>query len=430
MSDPIVITEEQFAMVRTIARTLAARVSFRVSVDELSSAGFVGLIDAISRHDRAQDDKFESYLHLRVRGAMVDELRTRDWMRRAHRRFSKRMASAERELTAQLGRHPDESEIAARVGMPVDQFRAWVSRAQLGKVVGGDEVIDELQAETETADDRAYRLERHTQIERAKRVLTPRRRQIVDLYFYAGQTLQEIADGIGITESAACQILRQALADLREAVGEERWPAKMQKPRAKTKKAKTMLTPAIRKAFAALARVACEEIVKGMTPRTILDREGSSVYLERYYLHGAPTAEGEWSDSPIGIYLHRFRRSDDDLELHNHPWESAVSFVLTGGYEEERRVDHADGKSSVERRRLEPFSFNVILADTFHRVELLEDDAWTLFIVTRKTQSWGFWNRISGVYMPWREFIARKRGVAPELVTKDVHKSEDIRRSA
>ncbi len=115
----------------------------------------------------------------------------------------------------------------------------------------------------------------------------------------------------------------------------------------------------------------------------IMDREGGSVYLERYYLHGEPTRDGQWSESPIGVYLHRFRRSDDDLELHNHPWESSVSFVLAGGYTEERRCDKPDGSWEVVRRRIEPGEINVIMADTFHRVDLIEEDAWTLFLVGR-----------------------------------------------
>lgn len=182
-----------------------------------------------------------------------------------------------------------------------------------------------------------------------------------------------------------------------------------------------MMNSAIRGAFAAIARLACEAFTADIEPRRIMDREGGTVYLERYYLFGGPSEDGEWADAPIGVFLHRFRRSDDDVELHNHPWEASVSFILAGGYVEERRVG-----DEVVTRRLEPFSVNIIAADDFHRVDLLESDAWTLFVVGRKAQSWGFWNRVTKVTMPWREFIARKRGIDPAEVSKDVIRSEQI----
>jgi hypothetical protein len=179
----------------------------------------------------------------------------------------------------------------------------------------------------------------------------------------------------------------------------------------------------VRVAFASLARLACEEFVKGKTPRIIMDREGGSVYLERYYIFGGPSEDGEWADAPIGVYLHRFRRSDDDQDLHNHPWEGSVSFILAGGYDEERRIG-----DDVVSRRFDPFSFNIIHANDFHRVDLLEQDAWSIFVVGRKAQSWGFWNRTTKLFMPWREFIAKKRGVDPASIDDNVKRSEDLGR--
>lgn len=154
-------------------------------------------------------------------------------------------------------------------------------------------------------------------------------------------------------------------------------------------------------------------------PRVIYDRDGLSPYLSRWYLTASPTmpdgsspfANGqpkpgvEWPTGNFGIYLHQFHRSDDDLALHNHPWRWALSFILVGGYREERRWG-----TQVIRRDVKPFSFNFIRGSDFHRVDLHERDAWSIFIVGPKISSWGFWDRHTGEFVEWREFITRKRG--------------------
>jgi len=166
-------------------------------------------------------------------------------------------------------------------------------------------------------------------------------------------------------------------------------------------------------------------------PRIIYDGFGRSKYLSRYYLAGAPwmpdgsspfddfgdPREGiVWSSSPVGAFLHRFHRSDVDNELHNHPWRGAVSLMLVGGYSEERR-----GKDNVVRRRLIlPGQLNFIGHDTYHRVDLIDGDAWSLFIVGPKVSSWGFWNRHDGSLTPWREFVNARR-------TNGVSASEHVR---
>lgn len=168
--------------------------------------------------------------------------------------------------------------------------------------------------------------------------------------------------------------------------------------------------------------------------RRILDRAGGTVYMTRYFLLGgprdpeAPDSEADelprsrvWSRLPFNVYLHRFHRSDDDEALHNHPWKWALSLVLSGGYLEERKVNDSGWKCSVEPscecgdpdwvtdRVVRPGRLNVLLSSTFHRVDLLSNESWSLFIAGPKTQSWGFWDRWTGRYTPWREYIEAKR---------------------
>ena len=109
---------------------------------------------------------------------------------------------------------------------------------------------------------------------------------------------------------------------------------------------------------------------------------------------------------PISVYLHHFHRPDDDRELHNHPWPWAVSLVLAGGYDELRR-DCGEHEHVLRQRRYRAGSVNVLRADTFHRITALEGAPWTLFIVARKVQGWGYYMPDRG-FIPWRQHEAEK----------------------
>lgn len=164
-------------------------------------------------------------------------------------------------------------------------------------------------------------------------------------------------------------------------------------------------------------------------PRVIHSRDGSKPYLSRWYLpglkprmpdgsepfdeHGNARKGIVWGDRGWDVFVHRFHMSDDDGAPHNHPWEWAVSIVLAGGYDEQR--SYFGGYSQV--RRVKPFSVNRISHADFHRVDLLEHDAWSIFIVGPKTRSWGFLEFPRGglgVVTPWREFLARHQTKRPE----------------
>lgn len=144
-------------------------------------------------------------------------------------------------------------------------------------------------------------------------------------------------------------------------------------------------------------------------------------YLERYYLWGwapwKPKGSKFVSWLP-GAMLHRFVRGDEDSELHNHPWKWSISLILAGGYVEERRV--ADEVVAYTYKT--PGSLNLIRANDFHRVDLLEDDCWTLFITGPKAQSWGFLDNNTQEFTPWRDFIAKK-GLFPlkDIVAEEVN---------
>lgn len=162
--------------------------------------------------------------------------------------------------------------------------------------------------------------------------------------------------------------------------------------------------------FEQLIRKLCFSVAKRL-PYRVIPRPDGGPYLVRYYLVGA-TPNDEDRGRRFKVFLHRFLSGDEEEELHNHPWEHSVSLILTGGYEEERRLG-----DFVVRKTVRPGTLNFIDADDFHRVELREDDAWTLFFAGKLTgKSWGFWDRKTKEYIPWREqiFVRRRQRVTVE----------------
>jgi hypothetical protein len=124
-------------------------------------------------------------------------------------------------------------------------------------------------------------------------------------------------------------------------------------------------------------------------------------YLTRFYVLLRDWVYGN-------IFVHFFHRSDMDMGvnglglLHNHPFRWSVSFIIAGGYREERR----DLNGVVYTRLVKPFTFNFISNDVFHRVDLLDEKkgCWSIFITgSRKDSSWGFWDRTTNVFTPWKE---------------------------
>lgn len=166
-----------------------------------------------------------------------------------------------------------------------------------------------------------------------------------------------------------------------------------------------------------------ERICKWVAARRVcrpITRDDGAPYLDRYYLFGSePKYFPEVVSTVLGwlpfmVFLHHFRDSDHDVELHNHPWDLSVSLVLTGGYTEERRSEnlrpeHWNPAYEVRTREVRPGRLNVIRATDFHRVLLKGKDAWTIFVTGRKAQSWGFWHPKTGEFLPWREHLERRR---------------------
>ena len=144
-------------------------------------------------------------------------------------------------------------------------------------------------------------------------------------------------------------------------------------------------------------------LTKNMNSFTI-EKDGIK-YLTRYYVFGE---DREWGN----IFIHHFHRSDMDMGtegyglLHNHPFDWSFSFVLTGGYSEERRG--SGPWNYVLRKTVRPFTFNFISNKIYHRVDLLDEEGgcWSIFFTgSRKNNTWGFWDRITNEFIPFKDVV-------------------------
>src|SRR5438876_3301770 len=133
-----------FPYIEKVARRLARRLPAHVEIDDLISSGVIGLMEAAERFDPKRVDRFEAFAEFRIRGAMLDDLRSRDTLSRDMRRLSNELRDATRRLEAQLGRTPDHEEIAKRLGVGVEELYARQQKLSGSSVVGIDDAGPDL----------------------------------------------------------------------------------------------------------------------------------------------------------------------------------------------------------------------------------------------------------------------------------------------
>ena len=142
----------------------------------------------------------------------------------------------------------------------------------------------------------------------------------------------------------------------------------------------------------------CWKIVEMFPNRSRVVRNYGEDYLLRFYI--------KHNGLLPGLYLHKFFQGDQDRELHNHPWMWSFSFILTGGYLEERKSNTGD----VYTRHLKPGHLNLLGGKTFHRISLVDKGkgAWTIFCSGKKVKDWGFLIAETGEVIPHKEYLENR----------------------
>ena len=211
-------------LVRRTAMKLARRLPTHVTVNDLVSYGWVGLLDAFERASPGMaQEEFEAYAMFRVRGAALDYLRTLDPASRTARTLSRKVARAMTDLTKERGgKGPEEEDVAARLGMTVDAYRTTME--QLGRA-GMNQVdmldLDELGGNEELPEERTSKKELKELVTKAIGTLPERHQLVLALYYQEERTLREIGVVLEVSESRVCQIHTEAIHRLRAAAGRE-----------------------------------------------------------------------------------------------------------------------------------------------------------------------------------------------------------------
>ena len=224
---------EHLPQVRLIARRIRDRLPDNVSLDDLVSAGIVGLIAAVDQYDPAHNVKLKTYAEHKIRGAILDSLRGLDWAPRQRRKKAKQIEFAICRAEQRLRRIPDEDEIAAEMGGDLKEYHRWLVEVQ-GLNIGsleytsedgeGKGLLEYLSDDQDQLPSRALeRSELEQLLSAAIRRIPPMERTVLGLYYLEELTLREIAQVVDLHESRISHLKSQAILRLRADI-EKVWP--------------------------------------------------------------------------------------------------------------------------------------------------------------------------------------------------------------
>jgi RNA polymerase sigma factor FliA len=217
--------ERFLPLVRRTAMRLARRVPATITVADLVGYGWVGLMEAYQRSASGMpDQEFEAYALYRVRGAMLDYLRSLDPATRDLRKASRRVAHTIRDLSQKLGREPEEEEIAQSMGIELRGYRELLEKIAAAGMARLELLdLDEVEVESsgETIDDAVAKRRLADAVVSAMETLPPKLLQVLALYYQEGCTLRQIGAVLGVGESRVSQLHTEAIHRLRAAVGRE-----------------------------------------------------------------------------------------------------------------------------------------------------------------------------------------------------------------
>lgn len=216
-------------LVQTVVDRVAVHLPPHVDRDDLFHAGVIGLIDALGKFDPSRDNAFSTYAVLRIRGAVIDELRARDWVPRGARERARAYQQAVAELSQELNRLPRDDELAARLGVDVALLPELEAQSTLAAQVSFDAPMGEdgtlgdalSRRDDETADPGRFMEadDRRRMLAKMLASLSEQERLVIKLYYFESLMMKEIAAILGVTESRICQIHARVMGVLKARFG-------------------------------------------------------------------------------------------------------------------------------------------------------------------------------------------------------------------
>ena len=223
---------EHMPLVKRLAHQMKAKLPPSVEVDDLVQAGMIGLLDAINRYEENHGAQFETYAVLRIRGAMLDELRSSDWMPRSTRANMRKVEQAMATLQQQLGRPPSESEVAQSLKLPLAEYQELLGDSGGHQLVyyedfhdedGNDSFLDRYAVDDDDPLESLLDTDFRQTVIDAIDALPPREKMLMGLYYEEELNLKEIGAVMGVSESRVSQLHTQAVARLRTYLRERAW---------------------------------------------------------------------------------------------------------------------------------------------------------------------------------------------------------------
>lgn len=216
-----------YPVVKKVVNAMRSKLPSYADLDELHSAGVSGLADAVMRLDPDKEKSFDGYVSMRVRGAVIDELRDLDYMSRSARNDAKRVDKIRDELEQKFGRRPTESEVRNHMGVSQKQFDKIKRRTGTYSFISLNDSADKTDSSTPSLEESVADENAATAVEQIEKrelaqsvreniaALPERQRKVLESYYFQEKKLGEIAREFGLTEARICQIHSQALNSLR-----------------------------------------------------------------------------------------------------------------------------------------------------------------------------------------------------------------------